>query len=146
MGNRIMEERIKAFMEREQALMKKYGYIVHNVFETGKKEFDGLANNHTHGIIENFGHDDFQIVIPFEQKETILLFYHLVELIKKGETFEPDIEYKNIIQNGSVHFKEFEDDGRKILRLILPDEKGKMPNDEDCSEIYKKQYNELKIV
>lgn len=138
--NKVMAKRFFEVKRQEEELMQKHGWIIHSVFETEKNEFSGMANTHTHGLSKTFSHPDFQMVLPIDPKITQQLFNILVELVKNGETFEEGKDYENVIENFSVQFKEFREDNRKVLRMILPDENGKMPNDIECDALYKKQY------
>ncbi|MER2005838.1 MAG: DUF4262 domain-containing protein [Psychrobacillus sp.] len=140
------EDYIAQILLKGEAKLKNNGWLSHHVFETELREFNGLANSHTHGLEENFGHLDFQMVLPINPSITESIFTILAERVKAGEVFEEGKEYYEIITNFPVHFKEFSSDSRKVLRLILPDENGKTPKDSDCKEPYNRQYEQLKDI
>jgi hypothetical protein len=48
-------------LQKEQALMKKYGWLVH--FVPGSEGVPFGMNIHTHGLLESFGHLDLQICL-----------------------------------------------------------------------------------
>lgn len=135
-----MANRIREVEKQEKKLMKKHGWIIHHVYETEENEFDGMANTHTYGLSETYSHPDFQMVLPIHPNIIQQLFNILVARVKNGETFEEGKNYEKVIQNSPVHFKEFKEDGRKVLRMILPDENAKMPSEIECDALYKKQY------
>ena len=38
-----------------------------------------------------------------------------------------------------MRFDEFEETGRKVMRVIIPDAENRFPEDEDCMEVYRLQ-------
>ena len=59
---------------------------------------------------------------------------------ESGESIQPYKYYRDIIQNYSVVFVEaIDENGRNILRLLLPDIHGRMPYDLDVTKMYKAQ-------
>jgi hypothetical protein len=141
---KILEKKISTLRDKEKFMMEKYGWVVHFVFDTNG-ELDGLANIHTHGLLENFNHKDFQIVLPLDSKDSHPLLVGIVNQIKDGRKFEADIATSNVIYNYDVFFKEFKEKDRTVLRLILPDPNGKFPNEKDCIDPYNRQLELLKI-
>lgn len=138
-----MNKRIAEIKRQEREMLREHGWLMHHVFETSAHEFGGLANQHTHGLEENYGHKDFQMVLPIDPRITHSLFKTIAERIKAGDEFIEGKEYNNIIQNFNVHFKEVTENDRTVLRLILPDENGKTPTDKDCKKPYNRQYETL---
>jgi len=101
-----------------------------------------LANFHTHGLAENLHHLDLQIVLKIDEEIVKTLFSSIIENIKGGYTYYEG-RSNNVIEEIEVEFKKFQEDGREVLRLIIPDQEGRFPSDESCSEPYNKQYEIL---
>ena len=136
--NNEFKKRIQMLREQDEEMLKKYGWIVHYVFPAKEGE---LANIHTHGVEENFNHKDFQIVLPLPQQLVHSLLVSVVERVKRGERFEPQKPYSNIIANYNVYFVEKYEGDRLVLRMIFPDEQGKYPWDSGCEPYYCDQVN-----
>ena len=64
------------------------------------------------------------------------------QIVKDKRVFEPDVEQDNVIGGGyKVIFKEFQEGGRTVLRVLLPDSDGLLPTNPDCAPRYKNQLN-----
>lgn len=142
MDQRIAEKRIKEMKRKQNVALEEYGWFAHYVFDNDG-ELDEMANLHTHGVWENFGHRDLQIIIPIQPEVVHGIFANVIAQIKKGRFFQTDKPENNVINNYDVHFREFEEQGRKVLRIILPDPSGKFPWDEGCEEPYNRQNEKL---
>lgn len=80
-------------------------------------------NIHTHGLTEAFGHLDLQIVHPRVGDMAYAILTDAVRLIKDGQKFVKDGIYDNLLaDNVCVKFIGVEEAGRKVLRIIFPDE------------------------
>ena len=120
--NKDKDEIIK---QREQ-MMKAHGWIVDAVIDNDCESGTG-HNIHTHGIEENYGHLDLQCILPINKKVAHSIFCIVVEKIKEGKTFKAGKCYAGLVKNEyKIRFMEAEEGGRKVLRMILPDEKGKL--------------------
>jgi hypothetical protein len=95
---------------------------------------------HTH-VLEKFNHKNIEIVIDVEEAYTGQIITYVVGCIMTGIKLA-DNTIHHIGKYGTVLIKEIEreDDG-KMFRLVLPDEKGHFPMDENCSLKYKNQLN-----
>jgi len=142
MDKRIEQRRMKVLQNEQQEMIKEHGWFMHYVFEH-HGELNGLANIHTHGLKENFNHPDIQVVLPLPPEVIHGVFSGIVEDVKNGRAFKPDVATKEVLQGYDVYFKEYTENGRKVLRLILPDPQGKFPFDEDCLDDYKSQFDVL---
>lgn len=49
MDEKIFQRRMTVFHEREQEMLREYGWFVHYVFDVDDS-MDGMANIHTHGV------------------------------------------------------------------------------------------------
>lgn len=115
------------FEERERKNIEEYGWLVHFVSDEPGCPF--RMNIHTHGLLENFNHTDLQICAPIGPEIAHGILINLVDLIKKGITFEPRKEYsgEDIIECPySIYFAEAEECGRLVLRLIIPDSQNRI--------------------
>lgn len=140
-----MNKRVENVKEKERKMMEDYGYFVHLVYETEAKEMGGLCNVHTHGLEESFGHKDLQIILPLPPQQNHGLINSIVQqIINDKRTFEPNVEQEKVLVGEfKVMFKEFQEGGRTVLRLLLPDPKGYLPTDDKCDDMYKRQLEEI---
>lgn len=135
---RNQEERFQEVKRRQDVALEEHGWFAHFVFDHDGN-MGGMANCHTHGVWENFGHRDLQIVLPIQPEVAHGLFTTVVEQVKKGRIFKTDTAEDKVINNLDVHFREYEDQGRKLLRIILPDPTGKFPWEVGCENPYNRQ-------
>ena len=84
------------------------------------------VNIHTHGLFENYDHLDIQVSLPLQPKIICGLINDLGFKIKDGQKFSHGQRFSELIQNMDVVFYEARDGERKVLRLIIPDEKGNL--------------------
>lgn len=143
MDERILDRRIRVMREKERELIKQYGWITHYTFETEKREYNGLCNIHTHGLTETQNHLDLQIVIPLPQNIAHGVITQAISLIKAGTSFKDGDSSSEILNGADVYFRKFQENGRDVLRIILPDEHNKFPEDDDCDEYFKRQLEVL---
>lgn len=127
--------------EQQKKWLEEYGFYVHNVFPSSDDEI--LWNHHTHGLKECFNHTDLEIVLPIHPQMAGGIFHGMVNLIKKGESFENKIMSDKVIQNYNVQLFRVNDGTRDLIRIILPDENGKFPSDKGCADVYKNQLDDL---
>lgn len=60
-------------------------------------------------------------------------------MVKKGTVFEVNKPYAKILVGMNVCFTKAKEDGRNVLRLLLPDPNGILPGEEGCEEPYERQ-------
>lgn len=137
------ENNFKKVLEEQEEMLEKHGWVVHFVFESYEGELNGMANIHTHGLKENFDHYDLQIVLPVKPELAHSVLSGIAEAIKEGRTFKPEVLTKGVLRNFDVIFRVYEEAEREVLRLFLPDPNGKLPFEEDCEEIYKRQMEKI---
>lgn len=111
--------------------IKKYGWVAHIIIDETDCPFG--MNVHTHGLPETYGHMDLQICFPLPPEDChAILINAIEEHIKKGVVFEAGKQYANLIQPSPGHeqkefkvmFLEVEEDKRKLLRMIFPEQDG----------------------
>ena len=71
--------------KKHDELIKKYGFVIHNVFPNSPDE--GSVSHHTHGLKENFNHMDLEIALPIHPQIAGSVFHSMVHSIKNGESF-----------------------------------------------------------
>jgi Domain of unknown function (DUF4262) len=131
------------YQKWERENLRKHGWICH--FVTADAASPTGFNLHTHGLQENYQHADFQIVVPLPQKVGHSILITLADRVKAGERFEADKKVDGVITDPDgegmpVKLIEATECGRPVLRVILPDPRGKL----DLGEIddqYVKQYD-----
>lgn len=122
-----------------QRMIDEYGWAAHYV-PLDKEHI----NYHTHGVMENFGHPDFQIVIPLSQHTAHGIMNSLIADIKKGKVFVSGNEYDGFLNGGfKLRMETFTECGRPVLRVLFPDMTHKMPHDPECDPSFKKQLDYL---
>lgn len=134
--NNEFQRRFAMVEKQRKKMMEDYGWVVDFVFPTNQNE---LANIHTHGVKDTFGHTDFQIVLPLQQQLAHRLLIDLVERVKRGEQIVPEKRYNDVIHNFDVYFVKKYEGTRIVLRMILPDDQGKYPGENGCKPIYNEQ-------
>ena len=127
--------------------MKQIDWIIHLVAngvacaDCGKTE-DGflpyMCDAHTHGL-DKYGHLEFQCVLNIGQSMIMYILNSLGLRVQSGEKFKSGDSVSEIIKDYDIRLKEVESDGKKLLRVILPDANNKFPDDEGCEPIYSLQ-------
>lgn len=109
--------------------------------ECGKVENGFLpltCNAHTHGM-EKYHHMDFQLVLALPEQEIARIFIILVNRVKAGERFHDGDLVSGIYEDCDVRLNEYEETGRTILRVIIPDRYNLFPENEHCMASYRLQ-------
>lgn len=132
----VCNEGIEAVRTHERECMEKYGWYAHFLYEEGEM--------HTHGLPESFDHPDLEIRLPIEPKLGHSLFCNAVDLIKGGLKFEDGVLCNRIVSNFNVKFVAAIENGRPVLRIILPDPQGEIDEDK-MEEAYAHQYAHLTV-
>jgi len=124
------EQGMDKLLERDAKAFKKYGWVAHFVFDP---EYPLGMNYHTHGVPESFNHPDFQVCLPLQNEVVHSIVSTLVDRVKAGESFKAGQKVSEVIGNDMlVTFKEAEECGRPVLRVIFPDKSGSLePNGVD---------------
>ena len=63
----------------------------------------------------------------------------LCERVRSGEKFHAGQYVAGIFEDCLIRLAEFEEDGRKVLRVLFPDEKGFFPECGECDAKYRIQ-------
>lgn len=94
-----------------------------------------ICNAHTHGM-SNYDHMDFQIVIRAGDEEIGYILNTFGRRVQAGERFKPGDMVEGIFLDCPVRLDAFEECGRTVLRVIIPDGKNRFPEDNDCAYPY----------
>lgn len=109
--------------------------------ECGKTEasfLSYLCNAHTHGM-EKYDHLDFQMVLRTSNEEIGRILNTLGLRVQQGERFYNGSYVTGIYEDCSIRLQEFEETGRKILRVIIPDGNNIFPENPECAVPYNLQ-------
>lgn len=136
-------EKLWEMIAFEQEQLHKEGWVAHFKYGTPEEQLNGLADVHTHGLSSSFGHKDLQVVLPLEPKLIYSIFSNIVSDIKEGAIYRSNIRNPKVLNGYDVVLKEFDDNDRTVLRVILPDPNGLFPDEKGCIHPYNKQYEEL---
>src|SRR5687768_1237376 len=123
-------------LEWEGQQMEKFGWFAHYV--PGSPDYPNKTNYHTHGVPESFGHLDLQICLPIRHTLAHSIFTTVIDKIKEGQIFMEDMSYDKILKNYPLKFALAFESGRNVLRLLIPDEQGRLD-----APIYNQQDNML---
>ncbi len=97
---------------------------------------------HTHGL-EDYGQTEFELVLPYSQDDMATFFNSLIAMVvDDGRHFEEGCYTDILTDDYRMYFIEMPDfyqEGKKVLRIIYPDEEGKMPWEEGCEKHYAMQ-------
>lgn len=134
----------EAVDKMEQESIKKYGWYAHVVPSGDYVENTPTGfNMHTHHLPESFDQLNLQIVVPVPP-EKANVFLHILHnaidnYVRKGIKLEAGKEYDDIFENFKVTFAHARENGRPVLRMILPDKDGNITRDK-IKEPYAVQY------
>lgn len=119
-------------------MIRKNGWASHYI------PYDNRINYHTHGVELTYNHLDFQITFPMPMESAHHIAGVLVQAVKDGEKFEEGKEYVGyLVGEYKLSFKKYMENGRDVLRVLLPDENNRLPHEQGCKGIYKKQLMEI---
>ena len=128
-------------------MKRRIDWIIHAVCnsaacaECGKIEnsfIPGACNFHTHGL-EKYGHPDLQIVIEYPPQEIARILNTIGLRIQDGARFAAGDLIKGIYEDCDVRLDTFEETGRNVLRVIIPDKFSRFPEDPICEYPYNLQ-------
>lgn len=97
-----------------------------------------VCNAHTHGM-ERYGHMDFQVVLNLPQLHIAYILNTLGRRVQAGEHFKNGELVSGIYEDCCIRLDEYEETGRKVLRVMIPDANNIFPEDPRCSGSYRLQ-------
>lgn len=124
-------------------MKQKIDWIIHMVANGACGECGGvetsflpyMCNAHTHGM-ERYGHMEFQMVLALPPQEIGRILNTLGLRVQSGECFRPGDMVSGIYEDCSVRLDEYEETGRRVLRVIIPDADNIFPEDKFCKAPY----------
>lgn len=93
------------------------------------------CNAHTHGM-EQYGHPDFQLALRYDFREICRILNTLGLRVQAGEKFKAGELVEGIYADCPVRLDEYEETGRKLFRVVIPDKNNKFPEDTNCTDWY----------
>ena len=96
---------------------------------------DGFCNAHTYGMFK-YGHPEFQLVLHMDHKMILYTLNMLGLQVQAGRIFKDGDVIKDLFVGYNALLKEFEYNGQKMLRVIIPDPNHKVPEDKGCQLEY----------
>jgi hypothetical protein len=115
-------EGMESVKKMQADCIEKYGWYTHYVFDD--KMCPSNINIHTHHVFESFKHKDIQVCLNLRPQLIHQIIANVIEGIKQGIKYEPGRKYAGIIDNFKLEFIDAVEDGRPVLRLLIPDENG----------------------
>lgn len=129
---------------------QKIDWIIHHVVNGAACDCCGeieesfpeyMCNAHTHGL-ERYGHLNFQIVLAMDPQIIGYILNDMGLRVQSGVKFKSGDVISDALAGGyNIRLLEVEETGRKVLRILLPDENNRFPGDEDCQYPYSQQEN-----
>ena len=104
-----------------------------NKEETSYREY--ACNAHTHGM-DKYNHKDFQLVLYKTPQEAARILNTFGLWVHEGRKFSGGEYVKGIYEDCPVRLDEFEESGRKVLRVVIPDRNNVFPDDDKCEYPY----------
>lgn len=127
--------------------MEAIDWIIHAVANgvycsNGNQIEDGFVENacnfHTHGM-ERYNHMDFQVVLELPPEDIAFILNTLGQKVQAGERFRDGQYVSGIFEDCDIRLDVFEETGRDVLRVIIPDNNNIFPDDERCMDVFKLQ-------
>lgn len=126
---------MNSIQKQQQELLATFGWYSHCI-PSGDNTPYGF-NYHTHGLENSYNHRNIQIVMPVDHGTAHAIVADLIDRIKTGTVFIPDIEYHDIIKDFPAKFIYAVESGRQVLRLVFPGPDGSFDG------TYAKQFSKL---
>jgi hypothetical protein len=121
----------------EKDKMETIGWFIHCV--DGDNSVPYEFNCHTHGLMKTYNHPDLQIVLRLNPAIAQNILSSFVEQIKSGTQFQHGSLVNHIIRNFNVLLINAVEDGRNVLRIILPDKEGNL-EPQEMTEVFSRQH------
>lgn len=98
----------------------------------------GTCNFHTHGM-DKYNHMDFQMILAYPYEEICRILNTFGLRVQAGERFKAGDMVSGIYEDCDVRLSEFEETGRTVLRVIIPDKNNRFPEEKECDSKYSVQ-------
>ena len=90
-----------------------------------------ICNAHTHGM-NKYHHPDFQLVLHISDEDIGYILNSLGIRVQAGEQFHSGDLVEGIFEDCPVRLDSFQETGREVLRVIIPDSQNRFPEDPNC--------------
>lgn len=133
-------------LQTKEVVMNKpnIDWIIHMVYTTdepGNQFIEYACNAHTHGM-ERYNHMDFQMVLA--DPDAIGYVLNTLGLnVQNGKQYKDGDLVDGLFQDCPVKLVAFEETGRTVLRVIIPDANNLFPEDKNCAYPYNIQMKPL---
>jgi hypothetical protein len=114
---------LAAVQRRHDASIAAHGFVVHIVPD--QPDSPTGFSCHTHGLPASFGHPDFEVVLPLPYEAAGELLARLVARVKAGARYAAGDREDRVADAGDVAFAAATECGRDVLRVIVPDPRGR---------------------
>ena len=104
-----------------------------------------ICNAHTHGMAK-YNHPDFQLVLHMSDENIGYVLNTLGLRVQAGERFRAGDLIEGIFEDCPVRLDAFEETGRQVLRVVIPDGKNRFPEDAACAYPYSFQTLPLDVL
>lgn len=134
----------KVDSKKEVNKAKKPNWWIHCIKNGMKCEISGeeildmiplAANFHTHGM-EQYNHPDFQLVLNYDAETACYILNTLGSRVCAGERFKDGDYVKGVFEDCDVRLEVYEETGRNVLRVIIPDANNNFPDEAGCDWRY----------
>lgn len=96
------------------------------------------CNAHTHGM-EKYHHMDFQMALFLPLEEIGRILNTLGLRVQTGERFQSGDMVSGIYEDCDIRLDAYEETGRTVLRVMIPDKYNIFPEDKQCMPVYRLQ-------
>lgn len=101
----------------------------------GKAEYsfpDYMCNAHTHGM-NRYHHPEFQVVLNYGEEHVMYLLNTMGLKVQAGEKFKDGDVIADLYEDCTVRLIDAVENGEHVLRLVIPDQENRFPEDPNCS-------------
>ncbi len=107
--------------------LAEFGWYAVHVTGTPDETTPTGTNSYTWGLALNYGHLDFQIVMPLAGAVAHHLLTILADRVKAGERFEAGRQVAGVAARGyKVRLVAAREQDRDVLRVVIPDAEGNL--------------------
>ena len=93
------------------------------------------ATHILHGM-DKYGHMDFRIVLALSPEEVCRILNTLGQRVQAGERFRAGDYVSGIYLDCDIRLDEYEETGRQVLRIVIPDRNNRYPEHPACMPPY----------
>lgn len=86
--------------------------------------------------MDKYGHMDFQIVLALSPEEVCRILNTLGQRVQAGERFRAGDYVSGIYLDCDIRLDEYEETGRQVLRIVIPDRNNRYPEHPACMPPY----------